>query len=93
MSDTQEKAICKTCGSEAPNHTPSIFDRDGIGHPDHAMSDIITIYEDWNEIDGKIYYRWRLHGEKEWHTKLTAYRKKPYIKFKYISEQELKELE
>ena len=57
------------------------------------MSDKITIYEDWNEIDGKIYYRWRLSGEKEWHTKLTAYRKKPYIKFKYISEQELKELE
>lgn len=31
-------AICKTCGDTPDNHKPSVFDKDGIGHPDHAMN-------------------------------------------------------
>lgn len=53
----------------------------------------VTIFEDWNEVDGKIYYRWRRKDEKEWHVKLTPYKQKPFIQYKLISPEELSELE
>lgn len=56
-------------------------------------SDIETIYEDWNEVDGKIYYRWRRKDESEWHIKLTAYKEKPVCRYRIITLRELKELE
>jgi len=45
---------------------------------------IITILEDWNERDGKIYFRWKLLSEDEWHEKLTPYKTKPIVNFKYM---------
>jgi hypothetical protein len=30
-------AICKTCGSSTDQHRPSVFDKNGIGHPGHKM--------------------------------------------------------
>lgn len=57
------------------------------------MREPITIYEDWNEIDGKIYYRWRIEGEEKWHVKLTAYKEKPVMQYKLLSIKELERLE
>lgn len=34
------RGTCKTCGAETPNHVPSYLDKQGIGHPDHAMTPI-----------------------------------------------------
>lgn len=51
----------------------------------------VTIYEDWNERDGKVYYRWRLSSEKQWHEKLTAYKEKPTGHVRYVSEIEFGE--
>lgn len=28
---------CKTCGGKNGEHRPSMFDKDGIGHPGHKM--------------------------------------------------------
>ncbi len=54
----------------------------------------IRIYEDWNQDDdGNIWYRWRYEGEKQWRVKMTPYKEKPIIKFKYVSPQELGRLE
>ena len=51
--------------------------------------DYVTIFEDWNERDGKIYYRYRFEGEKEWHEKLTAHKQKPFIRWQLLTPKEL----
>lgn len=48
----------------------------------------ITVLEDWNEVDGKIYFRWKLKNDKEWNVKLTPYKEKPWVHFKYMSPKE-----
>lgn len=52
----------------------------------------VVIYEDWNERDGKIYYRWRVEGEKVWHEKLTAYKQKPTIQWQRLSQEQVNDL-
>lgn len=49
---------------------------------------MVTIIEDWNERDGKIYYRWRLADEEQWHEILTAHKQKPHISFRYLTTKE-----
>jgi hypothetical protein len=52
----------------------------------------VTILEDWNQdSDGRIWYRWKLASEKDWHFKLTPYKQKPYVQYKYISTEELRQ--
>lgn len=51
----------------------------------------VTIYEDWEEVDGKIYYKWRLPGDTAWHIKETPYKQKPIIRFKTLSKVEFEE--
>lgn len=53
----------------------------------------VTILEDWVETADGVYYKWRLPSEPEWHFKLTALKQKPVLHFKYISTEELKQLE
>lgn len=52
----------------------------------------VFIFEDWNERNGNIYYRWRLKDEKDWHERLTPYRQKPTVTYKYVSPQSLGKL-
>lgn len=49
----------------------------------------VTIFEDWNERDGRIYYRYRFEGEKEWHERLTAHKQKPFIRWQLLTPIEL----
>lgn len=57
----------------------------------------VRILEDWNERDGKVYYRWKRTDENasaeegEWHERLTAFKTKPAFYMKYISPIEYKE--
>lgn len=56
-----------------------------------ADTPTVTIYEDWDEIDGEIWYKWRVVGEKDWHRKRTAHKQKPVIRFKQLSKLEFDE--
>lgn len=49
---------------------------------------IITILEDWVEIEGTVFYRWKLPEEESWHYKKTPYKQKPIVQFKYMAEEE-----
>lgn len=48
------------------------------------MTKTVTIFEDWVEVGGAIWYKWKLEGEKEWHFKRTAYKEKPVIYMKVL---------
>ena len=50
--------------------------------------DIVTVFEDWAEVDGAIWYKWRLEGEKDWHWKKTAHKQKPVVYMKKIPREE-----
>lgn len=50
----------------------------------------VIMYEDWDERPDGIYYKWRFEGEKEWNEKLTPYTQKPYIRFKRLSQAEVR---
>lgn len=57
----------------------------------------ITIFEDWNERNGKVYYRWRLADpgvpaeDSHWHEVLTGYSQKPIMTYKLLTEAQLDE--
>jgi len=48
---------------------------------------LVLIYEDWNERPDGVYYRWSLDG-KIWNERLTAYKQKPVVQMKYVSQQD-----
>lgn len=49
----------------------------------------ITIIEDWVELEGTVFYRWKQPHEKEWHYRKTPYKEKPVVQFRYMTEEEL----
>lgn len=55
---------------------------------EEPLSDKVGVFEDWNERDGNIYYRWRLEGEETWHEKLTPYTEKPYFTYEEYTKVE-----
>lgn len=52
------------------------------------ISETVVIFEDWAEVDGAIWYKWRLENEKEWHWKKTAYKQKPVLYMKVLPREE-----
>lgn len=48
----------------------------------------VTIMEDWVEIEGTVFYRWKRPEEKDWHYKKTPYKQKPVVQFRYMTEEE-----
>lgn len=50
--------------------------------------DTITIFEDWAEIEGAVWYKWRVEGEKNWHWRRTAYKQKPVVYMKRLPREE-----
>lgn len=48
----------------------------------------IVLYEDWNEREDGVYYRWRRSDEKKWHERLTPYKQKPIHQYKILSREE-----
>lgn len=50
----------------------------------------VIIYEDWAEVGGAVWYKWRLETEKEWNWKKTALKQKPVIYIKTITKEEYK---
>lgn len=69
----------------------------GVTPPTTPQDQSITIYEDWDEIDGVIWYKWKRADEDspaeegEWHYIRTAFKQKPVIRWKSMSEVEYKE--
>ena len=55
---------------------------------DKVPTDFVRIYEDWVEIEGTVFYRWRAEGEKEWHYKKTPYTEKPVVNFRLMTQEE-----
>lgn len=53
----------------------------------------VTVIEDYYKDDKGVWYRWRLLSEDKWHVKLTGLKDLPYVRYKYLTPQELKELE
>lgn len=51
-------------------------------------NELITIYEDWVEIGGAVWLKWRVEGEKKWHYKRTPYTEKPVIYMKRLPKTE-----
>lgn len=76
--------ICPEC-VKLKGGTPSQF----LGNSDSPYSPV-TVYEDWNERDGKIYYRWKV-ANGEWNERLTPHKEKPMGYVKYMSKFEFDE--
>lgn len=55
-----------------------------------SKTKMVTIYEDWANIEGAIWYKWKLDDETEWHWKRTAYKEKPIIQMKRLTEEEFR---
>ena len=50
--------------------------------------DWVRIYEDWVEIEGTVFYKYRKEGEEQWRYKKTPYTQKPVVQFRLMTPEE-----
>lgn len=46
---------------------------------DNNIDELVTLEYKYAEINGQIWYLWRLEGEKNWHKKLTPHKESPIV--------------